>query len=55
MWGGTGKEQDLGISTCKLLSIGRVNNTFLPDSIDNYIQYSVIPIMEKMMEMNIYV
>ena len=53
--GGTGKEQDLRISTCKLLSMGWVNNTLLLDGIDNYVQYSVITITEKMMEKNISV
>lgn len=54
LWVGQGRSRTW-ISTCKLLSMGWVNNTFLLEGIDNYVQYSVITITEKMMEKNISV
>ena len=36
-----GKEWEFGISRCKLLYIGRINNKVLLYSTENYIQYSV--------------
>ena len=37
-----GKDWEFGISRCKLLYIGWINNKVLLYSTDNYIQYSVI-------------
>ena len=41
-WGGGGMEWELGISRCKLLYIGWINNKVLLCSTGNYIQYPVI-------------
>ena len=35
-------EWEFGVSRCKLLYIGWINNKVIPDSTRNYIQYSVI-------------
>ena len=40
--GGRGLDWEFGISRCKLLYIGWINNKVLPYSIGNYIQYPVI-------------
>ena len=40
--GGRGMEWEFGISRCKVLSIGWINNKILPYSTGNYIQYPVI-------------
>ena len=40
--GGGGKDWQFGISRCKLLYIGWINNKVLLYSIGNYIQYSMI-------------
>ena len=37
-----GKDSDFGISSCKLLYVGWINNKVLLYSTENYIQYSVI-------------
>ena len=39
--GRAGKEWEFGISSCKLVYIGWINNKVLPYSTGNYIQYSV--------------
>ena len=41
-WGGGGMDWELGISRCKLLYIGWINNKVLLYSTGNYIQYPVI-------------
>ena len=40
--GGGGREWEFGISRCKLLYIGWINNKVLLYSTGNYIQYTVI-------------
>ena len=40
--GGTGMEWEFGVSKCKLLYLGWINNKVLLYSTGNYIQYSVI-------------
>ena len=41
-WGGEGMDWEFGISRCKLLYIGRINNKVLLYSTGNYIQYTMI-------------
>ena len=41
-WGGGGKDWEFGISRCKLLYTGWINNKVLLYSTGNYIQYPVI-------------
>ena len=45
--GGGGKDWEFGVSRCKLLYIGWINNKALLYSPGNYIQYPVINNMEK--------
>ena len=40
--GGGGMDWELGISRCKLLYIGWINNKVLLNRIESYIQYPVI-------------
>ena len=40
--GGGGKDQEFGVSRCKLLYTGWINNKVLLYSTGNYIQYPVI-------------
>ena len=47
------KGWEFGVSRCKLLYIGCINNKVLLYSTGNYIQYPVINIMEKNMKKNI--
>ena len=54
-WGGKGMEWEFGISRCKLLYAGWINNKVLLYSTGNYIQYSVINRnLEKNMKKNTY-
>ena len=39
---GVGKDWEIGISRCKILCIGWINNKVLPYSTGNYIQYPLI-------------
>ena len=41
-WNGRGKDQELGISRCKLVYMGQINNQVLLYSIGNCFQYLVI-------------
>ena len=41
-WGSRGKDWEFGISSCKLVYTGWINNKVLLHSRGNYIQYSVI-------------
>ena len=49
-----GRDWEFGISWCKLLCIGWVNNKVTLYSIGNYIQYPVISQMEKQIYIYIY-
>ena len=40
--GGGGKDWEFGVSRCKLVHIGWINNKIVLYSTGNYIQYSVI-------------
>ena len=51
---GGGMEWEFGISRCKLVYIGWINNKFLLYSTENYIQYPVINHHGKEYEKNIY-
>ena len=50
---GRSKDWEFGISRCKLSCIGWINNKILLYSTGNYIQYTVINIMEKNMKKNV--
>ena len=39
---GGGMDQEFGVSRCKLLYIGQINNKVLLYSTENYIQYPII-------------
>ena len=53
--GGRGIDWEFGISRCKLLYIGRINNKVLLYSTGSYIQYPMINHNEKNMKKNIHV
>ena len=53
--GGERKDWEFGISRCKLLYIGWINNSVLLYSTGNYIQYLIITIIEKNMKKNMYI
>ena len=53
--GGGGMYWEFGISRCKLLHIEWINDKVLLYSTGNYIQYTVINIMENNMKKNIYI
>ena len=50
-----GKDWEFGISRCKLVHRGWIKNNVLLYITGNYIQYSVINLMEKSMKKNIYI
>ena len=52
---GGGMEREFGVSRCKLLHIGWINNKVLLYSTGNYIQYPVINHNGKEHEKNMYV
>ena len=53
--GGRGMDWEFGVSRCKLLYIGWINNKVLLYSIGNYIQYPVINQNGKEMKKNVYI
>ena len=52
-WGGGGRDWEFGVSRCKLVYIGWINNKVLLYSTGNYIQYPMINHMEKNVKKNI--